>query len=123
MEINGMTAGALPLPNQLPAVPQGLPAAPQAGGQQSAASIKKAAQDFEAIFMGMMLKSMRDTVGKDKLTGGGHGEETFRSLLDQEYAQNAAKSGGVGLAKLIEKELTRKQPPAPAAPPGGSHAD
>ena len=67
----------------------------------------KVAQEFEAMFVGMMLKSMRDTVGKDKLTGGGHGEETFRSLLDQEYAATAARNGGIGLAQMIEKELAR----------------
>ena len=33
-------------------------------GKQDAA-VKKTTQDFEALFIGMMLKSMRSTVGKD----------------------------------------------------------
>ena len=70
---------------------------------------KKVSQDFEALFVGMMLKSMRSTVGEDKMTGGGHGEETFRSLLDQEYATAAVKRGGIGLAKQIEKEIIRQE--------------
>lgn len=70
---------------------------------------KKVSQDFEALFVGMMMKSMRSTVGEDKLTGGGHGEETFRSLLDQEYATAAVKRGGIGLAKQIEKEIVRQE--------------
>ena len=73
---------------------------------------KKVSQDFEALFIGMMLKSMRSTVKEDKMTGGGHGEETFRSLLDQEYATAAAKRGGIGLAKQIEKEIIRQESPA-----------
>jgi flagellar protein FlgJ len=69
----------------------------------------KVSQDFEALFIGMMLKSMRETVGKDKITGGGHGEEIYRSLLDQEYAAAAARRGGFGLAPLIEKEIIRQE--------------
>ncbi|MEI6205609.1 MAG: rod-binding protein [Desulfuromonadales bacterium] len=71
---------------------------------------KKVSQDFEALFVGMMMKSMRETVGKDKLTGGGHGEEVYRSMLDQEYAAASVKrGGGLGLAKIIEKEIVRQE--------------
>lgn len=70
---------------------------------------RKVSQDFEALFVGMMLKSMRSTVPEDKLTGGGHGEEIYRSMLDQEYAAAAAKRGGMGLAKQVEKEIIRQE--------------
>jgi flagellar protein FlgJ len=71
---------------------------------------KKVSQDFEALIVGMMLKSMRETVGKDKLTGGGHGEEVYRSMLDQEYAAASVKrGGGLGLAKMIEKDIIRQE--------------
>lgn len=71
---------------------------------------KKASQDFEALMVGMMMKSMRETVGKDKLTGGGHGEEIYRSMLDQEYAALSVKrGGGLGLAKQIEKDIIRQE--------------
>jgi peptidoglycan hydrolase FlgJ len=106
---------------QLPLVEPRLPAARSQAGDNPAQA-KKVAQEFEAMFVGMMLKSMRETVGKDKLTGGGHGEETFRSLLDQEYAQTAARQGGVGLAQMIEKELTRPGA-TPAALKGTGYAD
>lgn len=70
---------------------------------------RKVAQDFEAMFVGMMIKSMRDTVPTDKMTGGGHGEEVYRSLLDQEYAAASVKRGGMGLARQIEKEIIRQE--------------
>jgi len=82
---------------------------------KDAVPARKVAQEFEAMFVGLMLKSMRDTVGKDKLTGGGHGEETFRSLLDQEYAATAARNGGIGLARSIEKDLMRGGGPQPVS--------
>jgi flagellar protein FlgJ len=71
------------------------------------AALKKISQDFEALFIGMMLKSMRSTVGKENLTGGGHGEEVYRSLLDQEYAQAIATGGGLGLGSMLEEQLVR----------------
>jgi len=71
---------------------------------------KKVSQDFEALIVGMMVKSMRATVGKDKLTGGGHGEEVYQSMLDQEYAAASVKrGGGLGLAKIIEKDIIRQE--------------
>lgn len=71
--------------------------------------LKKISQDFEALFVGMMLKSMRDTVPEDKLTGGGRAEETYRYLLDQEYATQAARRGGANsISAMVEKELLKQ---------------
>jgi len=118
MEVNAIPAAALPrVDAQVPASLR----VPRQDGTDPA-RVKKVARDFEAMFVGMMLKSMRDTIGTDKLTGGGHGEETFRSLLDQEYAQTAAKGGGLGVAKMLERELSRSGA-TPAAPKGSGHAD
>lgn len=81
--------------------------------------LKKISQDFEALFTGMMLKSMRATVAEDKLTGGGRAEETYRSLLDQEYAAAASKRGGPGsLATMVEKELLKRYGMPPQAVAG-----
>ena len=71
---------------------------------------KKVSQDFEALFVGMMMKSMRATVGKDQLTGGGHGEDVYKSMLDQAYADASVKrGGGLGIAKIIEKDIIRQE--------------
>ncbi|MBT0663945.1 rod-binding protein [Geobacter pelophilus] len=69
------------------------------------ASAKKVATEFEAMFAGMMLKSMRSSLSPNKLTGGGHGEEVFQSMLDQEYASAIAKQGSLGIGSTIEKQL------------------
>lgn len=83
-----------------------------AGGELTDArrkQLKKISQDFEAMFTGLMLKSMRATVPEDTLTGGGKAEETFRSMLDQEYAAAASKRGGSGsIAAMVEKELLKR---------------
>lgn len=71
------------------------------------AKLEKAAQDFEAIFMGIMLKTMRDSVQKGGFMDGGNAEEIYRGMLDQEYAKLMSTTDGMGLAKLIERQLAR----------------
>jgi len=119
MEIKPIAANALPLVD----LQARRPDQEARRGGDAAAAAKKVAGEFEAMFVTMMLKSMRETVGKDTLTGGGRGEETFRSLLDQEYATAAVKSGGIGLARTIERELLRAGHAAPAPLKGENDAD
>jgi flagellar protein FlgJ len=76
---------------------------------------KKVAREFESMFVGMMLKSMRDTVGKDMLAGKGQSEDIYRSMLDQEYAKSVSAQGGLGLAKTIEKQILSQGKPAKEA--------
>lgn len=116
MEIKAIAA------NNLPAATPQPTAKGTAAQEKQLADARKVGREFEAMFVGLMLKSMRETVGKDKLTGGGRGEEMFRSLLDQQYADSAAAGGGIGLAKTIERDLTRGYQSAPPAPAqGGSN--
>jgi peptidoglycan hydrolase FlgJ len=70
--------------------------------------LKAAAQQFETLFLQMVLKSMRDTVPTDGLL---QSDQTkfYNGLLDQQMAQNMATSGkGVGFAKLIEQQLGKQ---------------
>lgn len=70
---------------------------------------KKAGTDFEAMFLGQMLNHMTAGLKTDKTFGGGHGETTFRSFLNEEYARQMVKSGSVGIADAITRELLRQQ--------------
>ncbi len=67
-------------------------------------SIKAAAKQFEALFMNMMLKSMRQAGGQN---GAFDNEQTrtFTSMLDQQLTQNMS-SRGVGLADMLVKQMT-----------------
>ncbi|OGU10259.1 MAG: rod-binding protein [Geobacteraceae bacterium GWC2_58_44] len=118
MQLNGISNSVLPVVDT--PVQASLKGARRE--QADPAAAKKVAREFESMFVAMMLKSMRETVGKETLTGGGRGEETFRSLLDQEYAAAATRSGGIGLAQTIERELMRSNA-APAPRKGADHAD
>ena len=69
--------------------------------------LKAAAQQFETMFLQMVMKSMRDTVPDDGMLNSEQ-SKFYTSLLDQQMAQNLASSGkGVGFAKLIEQQLGR----------------
>ena len=72
------------------------------------AKLKRACQEMEGVFMNMLLKSMRNTVPKNKDTGGGFQIETMQSFFDMEMTRNLATStgGGMGLADMIYKNLT-----------------
>lgn len=70
---------------------------------------KKAAQEFESLFLGQMMQHMMSSVSTDPVFGGGPGEDMFKSVMVDEWAKEAAKSGGVGLSSAIQRELLKTQ--------------
>jgi len=77
--------------------------------QNDAKALKAAAQQFEAVFLQMVLKSMRAAAPQ---TGPFESDQTrfFQEMLDSQLAQVMATQGGhrgVGLAAVIEKQLSR----------------
>jgi flagellar protein FlgJ len=70
-------------------------------------ALKAAAQQFESVFINMMLKSMRDATPQDGMLDS---EQTkmFTSMLDQQLSQSMA-SRGIGLADIMVKQLSIKQ--------------
>ena len=95
------------IPNrEAPALPSlEKPSGPQSNGLNQLA---KAAQDFESLFLDMVLKSMRETVQKSGFMDGGNSEEIYRSLLDSEYAKIMAANNGTGLSESIVKQFAKK---------------
>ena len=71
--------------------------------------IDEAAQDFEAVFLGEMIKPMFDGIKVDDNFGGGRGEEVFSGLLVEEYGKTMARAGGIGIASFVREELIRQQ--------------
>jgi flagellar protein FlgJ len=69
-------------------------------------ALASAAKQFEAVFMSMLLKSMRDATPQDGMFDT---EQTkmFTSMLDQQLSQNVGGSRGIGLADMMVKQLSR----------------
>lgn len=74
------------------------------------AAIDRKAEEFEALVLSQLLKPMFDTAKSASLFGGdGPEQETFRSLLNDEYAKAIAARGGVGIADQVKAALIRMQ--------------
>ena len=69
---------------------------------------RQTAQQFEAMFIQMMLKSMRDAVPKSDLLKS-KAMDTFESMYDREIAVALSKKGGLGLADMMMKHLGSNQ--------------
>jgi len=69
-------------------------------------SLKAAAQQFEALFLQMVLKSMRDATPREGLFDSEQ-SRLYESLLDQQLAQVMSTRGSTGLAAMIERQLAR----------------
>lgn len=65
----------------------------------------KVAQEFEAVFLDTVLKSMRQSVEKSGFMDGGHAEGMYQSMLDTEYAKIMSQTNVAGLHKHIVKQL------------------
>ena len=84
-------------------------AAPVAGVGASKAQIATTAQSFESSFLSNMLGQMFEGVSTDGPFGGGAGEGAFRSFLMDAFAQQITKSGGVGIASAVQREMLKMQ--------------
>lgn len=73
--------------------------------KESGAGLKKALTEFESLFIGYMLKTMKESVAKNELFHGGSGEEIYNSLFDTELARLMASGHGIGLKDMMMREM------------------
>jgi len=71
------------------------------------AKIRESAKQFEALLIGQMLKSMRDSEGGWLGTGEDQSSSSAMEYAQENLAQSLAKSGGLGLASLVVKGLQK----------------
>jgi peptidoglycan hydrolase FlgJ len=84
----------------------------QAAKSQSPAALKETAQQFEALFINMMLKSMRQASPQGGLAESSDGQ-LYTSMLDQQLSQVMAKRG-LGLADMMLRQLNATTVPQTA---------
>jgi Rod binding domain-containing protein len=94
-----------------PSINPGLVAAttiPAGGDTPRADALRHAAQEFEAIFLAQVLGTMTQGLGGDDLLGDGQGE-LFRDMLNEEVAKLISRSGGIGVADALLREMLKAQ--------------
>ncbi len=93
---------------------------------QDQKKLKKAAQEFEAIFVQQMLDAMDKTIDrKDSFLNGGSSEEYFRSMLNEEISKSmTSKQGGsgFGLAESIYRQMSQNSKKSESGTSGATGA-
>jgi flagellar protein FlgJ len=77
----------------------------QVAPKDDPAKVAESAKQFEALLIGQMLKSMRDSEGGWLGTGSDDAASSAMEYAQESFAQSLAASGGLGLASLVVKGL------------------
>lgn len=82
----------------------------QVGREDSAAGLKQVAQQFEALFVNMMLKTMRDS---NKVFAQGNilqsnEMEFYQQNFDNQISLHLAQGKGLGLAEVLHRQLMQQ---------------
>lgn len=82
------------------------------GGNPKAAALagktRTVAENFETVFVNSMFQQMFANVGQGPFSGG-PGAQMWRSFLTDEYAKSFVKSGGIGIADHVQRQLMALQ--------------
>jgi flagellar protein FlgJ len=103
---------------QLAVDSKGLDSLKRSARENSPEALKSAAKQFEALFMNMVMKSMREASPQESPFDNDQ-SRMYTSMLDQQMSQNLA-SKGIGLADVLVRQLSTTM--APQALPDGDAA-
>ncbi len=78
-------------------------------GSKSEHDIKKAAQDFEAVMLNMVIKAMWKTIPKSELFEQNNATQIYEGIMHTSLSEEMARNGGMGIAKVLYKQLSREQ--------------
>ena len=66
--------------------------------------LRHAAEQFEALFVGQMLRSVRESASEDTDDDSG-ANSAFLELAEEQFGQALAARGGLGIATMVTTEL------------------
>jgi Rod binding domain-containing protein len=84
------------------------PAAPAARPAAGAHSLREAAEEFEAVFLAQLLSQINPLPAGDG-QGGGIEQGMFHDMFNDEMAKLISRSGGIGVADAVLKEMLKVQ--------------
>jgi len=67
--------------------------------------LRRASEEFEALFVQFLLRSMRKTVMKSGLLDTGLQGDILQALFDQELSRQVARSARLGIAEMVQQQL------------------
>ena len=75
-----------------------------AAGRDAGSNLRTVAAEFEALFLQQALEAMRDATIEGDLFQS-DAVRSFREMADRQLAADLARSGGIGLADVIVRQL------------------
>ena len=89
-------------------------AAGGAAGNGRREELRKAAEEFESLFVAYLFKVMRETLDEaDSQETTGFGKSIYTELFDQEISRSVARRGALGIADVIMRGLERDDTKTP----------
>jgi Rod binding domain-containing protein len=83
------------------------------------AKLQKAVKEFESVFVGYILKTMRGTIPKSDLAGDDFGGDVLEGMFDSEMAKQISSRSGFGLGEMMYRQLTGESLPGHGSHSGG----
>lgn len=87
---------------------------PAAQGKSEEAT-RQAAREFVSFFASQMIQPMFDGIKSDEMFGGGVGEDTWKSMMIDQYGKEIARQDGLGLTDQVMAAMLQAQEKANAA--------
>lgn len=100
---------------------QGLQQLKAGDNERKPENVRAVAQQFEQVFLGMMLKSMREAKLADSAMDG-EGTRLYQDLYDKQVTLQMSQGRGLGIADMLVRQLAPDAVAKPAAAGGANDA-
>ena len=105
--VNTLSANTAPLENSSADIYTdfaGLAALKKSARNNDPAVLRQVAKQYESMFARIMIKSMRDAIGKDPLFGSDE-QQSYQGMYDDQLSIELSKGKGLGLADLLVRQM------------------
>jgi len=77
-------------------------------GGQTDDRLKQACSDFEAIFLNLMVQTMKKTIPEGGVLGKSHQSEVYDAMFFQEISTQLARERGLGIGDAMYRQVRRQ---------------
>lgn len=70
--------------------------------------LMQACRELESVFLSKVMETMRASIPRSEFITRSFAEETFESMLYDEYAREISKNDSIGIAEMMYKQLSQK---------------
>ncbi|MCF6159500.1 MAG: hypothetical protein E3K32_13230 [wastewater metagenome] len=78
-------------------------------GTESSYELEKAAKNFEAVLLNMVLQSMWKTIPKSELFEKDSSTQIYEGLMLSSLAEEMVSNGGLGIANILYQKLSSEK--------------